>query len=191
MITPGKIPIKKHNPASKAGPASIPLSFTSWAFSLFRERDCPKNISPNTFTKHAAANAAVNAKAAAATGIKLRNTPLSSTSTCNAVWKASHSETKPLNSGNEEILIQPTKNNMLVCGIFLIRPPIMSMFNSWVWWWMMPAPRNSKFLNKEWLKAWNRAARKPNAASCGWPFAIKIMDKPSTMKIMPMFSTEL
>ena len=55
-------------------------------------------------TKQVAANADVSANMALAVGIKLRNTPLSKPPACSAVWKISHSETKPFSGGKAEIL---------------------------------------------------------------------------------------
>src|SRR5712692_11234401 len=64
---PGTRPSTTHIAARNAWGASITHG-DSWAFAAPSPRGSARNVTPNAFTKHAAANALVNAKSAPATG---------------------------------------------------------------------------------------------------------------------------
>ena len=121
----------------------------------------------------------------------LRNTPLSSTGACRAVWNVSHSEMNPLSNGIPEMDRQPIRKNTAVCGMRRIRPPMLFRSYSCVACAMAPAPRNNSPLNRAWLRMWYSAAISPITPSILWPVPMKIMDRPRPERMMPMFSIEL
>src|SRR5262249_8529708 len=104
-------------------------------------------------------------------------------------WKVSHSDTKPLSGGSAEIAAQPTRKTKAVCGMRWISPPRCSMSRSPVLVSTEPAPKNRRLLNTEWLNTCSRPAVSASAAAHAMPYALKASARPSSMKMIPMFST--
>ena len=64
---------------------------------------------PKTLTKHIAVSAPASASVAANSGSRLRTTPFCRIGACSAVWKVSHSETKPFSGGSAEMASAPIR----------------------------------------------------------------------------------
>ena len=76
----------------------------------------------------------------------------------------SHSLTKPLKSGSPAIEQQPTSTAVPVSGIRRCKPPSSFKLTECVAFEIAPAPRNSRLLNRAWLKACRSAATSARAA---------------------------
>ena len=111
---------------------------------------------PNAFTKQAAASAADSASNAPSAGMAIFRPHCGRSGCSRMAWKVSHSDTKPFSGGRAEIAAQPTRKQNAVCGMRWIRPPRCSMSRSPVAFSTAPEPKNSRLLNTEWLKTWNK-----------------------------------
>ena len=77
-------------------------------------RGRPRKLTPNAFTKHAAASAADNASSAPSAGMAIFSPHCGRFGCSRMAWKVSHSETKPFSGGSAEIAAQPTRKQNAV-----------------------------------------------------------------------------
>ena len=96
--------------------ASVARS-TSLARSAAVLRGRPRNVTPYTLTKHAAASAAARANSAPTAGTVIFSAHCGNSGLCSTAWNINHSETKPLKGGSAEIATQPTRTTKLVSGM--------------------------------------------------------------------------
>ena len=127
----------------------------SWAFAAPSPRGRARNVTPNAFTKHAAARALVNANRAPATGNRNRTRASGDRwKPKRNAWKRSHSLTKPFRRGRPEMAAEPTRKNRAVHGMRFARPPMSSMWRVPVAITTPPAPRKSRPLKTAWFRTW-------------------------------------
>jgi len=147
-----------------------------------------KELMPNAFTKQTAARALVRASPAPLKSTRIFVILSERLILSNWAWKVSHSLTNPL-KGGRAIWILPLSRKKRCPGHSFDKSPYSSIFLVWVEYTREPAPRKSRDLNTAWLIVWYRPAINPKAARSGCPEAIKIIETPTPIRIIPIFST--